>query len=184
MDLEKRLDIYKAEYYFQIDFKEKLYARLAIYAVLLTGCITANITMFDILKTTPKLVLVFCSLLTVAMLISLFFTLYGFYSLSHIKVDHWTNTPNDMEAQRNRIEQHFIDHTQNIIQRQNLESMKQEYVKEEFTIYLVEQFSQCATIIRDNNVYRQRWLVRIMSCTYAVLIITGILGFIYLIKKI
>ena len=49
MNLEKRLEIYKAEYYFQIDFKEKLYARMAIYAVLITGCITANITMFDTL---------------------------------------------------------------------------------------------------------------------------------------
>ncbi len=59
MNLEKRLEIYKAEYYFQIDFKEKLYARMAIYAVLITGCITANITMFDTLILNSEMLLTF-----------------------------------------------------------------------------------------------------------------------------
>ncbi|ANC35477.1 hypothetical protein MJ012_09980 [Acinetobacter baumannii] len=184
MNLEKRLEIYKAEYYFQIDFKEKLYARMAIYAVLITGCITANITMFDTLILNSEMLLTFFIFLWEVMIVLLIFTLYGFYCLSHIKLDSWTNTSSDMENYRNVLENHYIQHSQTTIQDPNFETEKQEYVNDQYTLYLVEQYSQCATVIRDNNIYRQRWLLKIMSCTYALLILTGILGCIYLIVKI
>lgn len=183
MDLEKRLEIYKAEYYFQIDFKEKLYARMAIYAVLITACITANITMFDTLILNSKMLLTLCIFLWGAMILLLIFTLYGFYCLSHIKLDSWTNTSADMEKYRNELEIHYIRHNQNT-HNPNFELEKQEYIDDEYTIYLVTQFSECSTVIRDNNIYRQRWLLQIMSCTYAQLVFTGILGFIYLAAKI
>lgn len=184
MDLEKRLDIYKAEYYFQIDFKEKLYARLAIYAVLITACITANITMFDALILNFGILLTWCIFFWAVMIILLFLTLLCFYCQSHTKLDNWTNTPSDMESYRNTLENHFITHSQNIIPNTNFEIDKQNYVNDEYTIYLVDQYSQCSTIIRDNNIYRQRWLLKIMSLTYAQLVITGILGFIYLLTKV
>ncbi|EXB50091.1 hypothetical protein J540_2262 [Acinetobacter baumannii 1440422] len=89
-----------------------------------------------------------------------------------------------MENYRNVLENHYIQHSQTTIQDPNFETEKQEYVNDQYTLYLVEQYSQCATVIRDNNIYRQRWLLKIMSCTYALLILTGILGCIYLIVKI
>lgn len=184
MYLEKRLEIYKSEYYFQIDFKEKLYSRMAIYAVLITACITANITMFDTLILNSEYVLTLCIFFWQLMVIFLGYILYGFVCLSHIKQDSWTNTPSDMENYRNTLENHFKQHTANNILRSNIDEEMHLYVNEMFTIYLVEQYSQCAIVIRDNNIYRQRWLLKIMSNTYALLVLTGILGFIYLIIKI
>lgn len=184
VDLEKRLEIYKSEYYFQIDFKEKLYSRMAIYIVLISACITANITMFDTLILNSELLLTICIYLWELMIVFLIFVLYGFFCLSHIKQDNWINTANDMENYRNTLENHFKTHTKDKILKKNIDIEMYEYVNDQFKIYLVEQYSTCATVIRDNNIYRQRWLLKIMSCTYAILLVTGILGSVYLIVKI
>lgn len=184
MDIEKRLEIYKSEYYFQIDFKEKLYARMAIYAVLVTACITSNITMFDILITSSGYLLTFTIFLWELTILILLYLLYGFFCLSHIKLDSWTNTASDMENYRNILEAHFDKHTNLTESDTNYNSKKVEYINDEFLIYLVSQYSICSTIIRDNNIYRQRWLLKIMSCTYILLILTGVLGCIYLSSKV
>lgn len=48
MDLETRLNFYKSDYYFHIDFKEKMYARMVLFSVFITACITANFSMHDV----------------------------------------------------------------------------------------------------------------------------------------
>lgn len=184
MELEKRLEIYKTEYYFQIDFKEKLYSRMAIYGVLITACVTANITMFDSLIQTSNITLTFCIYFWELIIIFLIYILYGFISLSHIKQDSWINTNSDMENYRNILEDHFIQHAKPLIPEKEFEDKLAEYVNDQFIIYLVEQYSFCSSVTRDNNIYRQRWLLRIMSSTYALLFFTGILGCIYLITKV
>lgn len=184
MDLDKRLEIYKAEYYFQVDFKEKLYARMAIYAVLITACITANVTMFDTLIKSTEIYLIFAIFLWEILACVLIFILYGFYCVSHIKVDNWINTNSDMENYRNIIALHYDEHTKPSRLKLLLSNNRKKYIDEQFQLYLVEQYSSCSTIIRDNNVYRQRWLSRIMSGTYLLLLITAILGILYLINKI
>lgn len=184
MDLEKRLEIYKTEYYLQVDLKEKLYARMAIYAVLITACITANVTMFDILIKSSKISLISTIFLWEILICILIFILYGFYCVSHIKVDNWINTNSDMENYRNIIAQHYDQHAKPSLLNFFLSDNRKKYVDEQFLLYLVQQYSSCSTIIRDNNIYRQRWLSRIMSATYALLLITAILGILFLINKI
>lgn len=184
MDLEKRLEIYKSDYYFQIDFKEKLYARMAIYTVLITGCITANISMFEGITQSSGWYLTFSIFLWEILLITLIYILYGFLCISHIKVDSWVNTNNDMENYRNILTRHYEVYATPSSNRRTDEKNKISYTNEQFIIYLVEQYASCSTVIRDNNVYRQRWLTRIMSSTYTLLIITGVIGTIFLQDKI
>lgn len=184
MNLDKRLDIYRTEYYVQIELKEKLYARLAIYAVLITACITANITMFDKLIDNSGLLLTVIIFLWEIEIVVLILILYGFLCVSHIKQDKWVNTSNDMEQYRNTIADHFDQYSNHLATQTDIAEQKSIYVDEQFSLYLVSQYSSCATVIRDNNVYRQRWLSWIMSFTYLLLLSTGILGILFLINKI
>lgn len=179
MQLKDRVDIYKNEYYFQVDFKEKIYTRITLYAVLVTACITGNFSIFkDLCDFLPKLTLLICNvwILEIGLLV---FILYGLYSISHIKEDLWVNTAVNMENYRNTLKQHFNQHATT-----PTPAEEDEYLEDNFSIYLIGQYSTCSSVIRENNIYRQKWLGKIILSTYALLLLTGILGIITLLPKI
>lgn len=179
MDLEKRLEIYRSEYNLQLDFKEKIYARMTIFSAFIMASITGHITMVEPLLKLSGLQLTIVIFIWEICLILLCFILYGLICLTLIKVDQWVNSNVDMENHRETLRIHYKKYSlSNDLNKEN------EYVDSQFLLYMVQQYSFCSSIIRTNNVYRQMWLFRIIVSTYILLFLTGIIGIFYVVEKI
>lgn len=180
MDLEKRIELYKAEYLFQIDMKEKIYTRMAIFSVFITACITANFTMFDeLLKLTPRL-LAFVTGLWVISGLTLIYVIYAFMQISAFKQDRLVNSNLEMEAYRVVLENHFNSQIQQIDPTLTSEI----YVAEQFNGYLKDQYATCASTFYLNNVDRQEKLTRIANCSYILLGLTLIVSVFFITQKL
>jgi hypothetical protein len=178
MDLEKRLDIYRADYFFHIDFKEKIYTRMAIFSVFITAGITANFSMQD------ELMKLGCSQLTIIIIfwlisaLILVFIIYAFFCITSLKSDELVNSNSEMESYRDTLRQHYISYAPNAT-----ETEINDYINEQFLIYLISQYSSCSTICFENNVYRQKWLARLAISSYLLLIITFVVSMFFLYQK-
>lgn len=176
-NIVKRMEMYRSEYYFQLELKEKLFSRLTIYSAFIMACITSNIA---IVETLIKLdgwrltFVVFFWEISVTLLICI---LYGLVCFTLIKVDNWVNSNTDMENYRITLRNHFQKHVHGT-------DSEEDYVNEQFLIYLTTQYAHCSTIVRTNNIYRQQWIARIVFLTYCLVICTFLNGLIYIIEKI
>lgn len=180
MDIEDRLNLYKTDYLFQIDMKEKIYTRMAIFSVFITACITANFTMFDALlklsQTQLALVVgmwIFCLFYLVAIIIN-------FYGISKHKYDKLVNSNIEMEQYRIVLKDHFTANSITPPSQQEIE----EYVKEQFNLYLIKQYAECSSAYYLNNVDRQTKLTKIASSSYSILVLTLIVSLFYVGHKL
>lgn len=180
MDIEDRLNLYKTDYLFQIDMKEKIYTRMAIFSVFITACITANFTMFDALlklsQTQLALVVgmwIFCLFYLVAIIIN-------FYGISKHKYDKLVNSNIEMEQYRIVLKNHFTANSTTPPSQQEIE----EYVKEQFNLYLIKQYAECSSAYYLNNVDRQTKLTKIASSSYSILVLTLIVSLFYVGHKL
>ncbi|WP_417211912.1 hypothetical protein [Acinetobacter venetianus] len=180
MDLEKRLELYKAEYFFQIDMKEKIYTRMAIFSVFITACITANFTMLDeLLKLSPKL-LAFVTALWVISGLTLIYIIYAFVQISAFKKDFLVNSNLEMEKYRTTLENHFTSNIHPL----NPALTSEIYVSEQFNEYLKDQYATCASTFYLNNVDRQEKLTGLANCSYILLGLTLIISIFFITQKL
>lgn len=179
MDLEKRLDIYRSDYFFHIDFKEKIYTRMAIFSVFITAGITANFSMQDELMKLGYAQLTILVILWLIGALILVFIIYAFFCITSLKSDELVNSNSEMESYRNTLRQHYIRYAPNAT-----EAEINNYIDEQFLIYLISQYSGCSTICFENNVYRQKWLARLAISSYLLLIITFVVSMFFLYQKI
>lgn len=178
MDLDKRLDTYRSDYFFHIDFKEKIYARMVLFSVFITACITANFSMQNELIKLACLQLTLVSLIWVVSALILIFVIFTFICITSLKADEWVNSNAEMETYRNTLRQHYIDNLPNAS-----EVEIDEYVNDQFSIYLIDQYSCCSTIINENNIYRQKRLSHLTVSTYLLLISTFIVSLFFVYQK-
>lgn len=180
MNLERRLELYKAEYLFQIDMKEKIYTRMAIFSVFITACITANFTMFDeLLKLSPR-ILAFVSGLWVISGITLVYVIYAFMQISAFKRDSLVNSNLEMENYRVVLENHFKSE----IQQTNPTLNSELYVADQFNEYLKNQYAICSSTFYLNNVDRQEKLTRIANCSFILFGLTLFISVFFITKKL
>lgn len=176
-NLIKRMEMYRSDYYFQLELKEKLFSRLTIYSAFIMACITSNIAIVETLINLNgwKLTYVlFFWEISISLLICIF---YGLVCFTLIKVDNWVNSNTDMENYRITLSEHFQKYFQEI-------DGEEEYVNEQFLLYLTTQYAHCSSIVRTNNIYRQQWIARIVFLTYCLVLCTFLNGLIYIIEKV
>lgn len=178
MDLEKRLDIYKTDYLFQIDLKEKIYTRMALFSVFITASITANFSMQDELIKLSSWQISTVVFLWIIGAIILLYIMYSFFNITTLKTDKLVNSSTEMENYRNTLRDHYIKHTQNISD-QELNN----YIDEQFKIYLLGQYSYCSSIFNENNIFRQQRVSKIAICSYILLIITFCVSLFFVFHK-
>jgi hypothetical protein len=180
MDLEKRLELYKAEYFFQIDMKEKIYTRMAIFSVFITACITANFTMLDeLLKLSPRLLAIVIGLWIISGL-TLIYVVYAFVQISAFKQDNLVNSNLEMEDYRVVLENHFTTRIQPL----NPSLTSEIYVSEQFNEYLKNQYAACSSTFYLNNVDRQEKLTGLANCSYILLGLTLIISVFFITQKL
>lgn len=178
MNLQKRLEIYRADYFFHIDFKEKIYARMVLFSVFITACLTANFSMQE------TLVEMGCTQLTIIMMIWLLgalilvFVIYNFICITSLRADEWVNSNSEMETYRETLRQHFIANSQN-----PTEDEINNYVNDQFSIYLIGQYAGCSSIFNENNIFRQKSLSKLAMSTYILLILTFIVSLFFVYQK-
>lgn len=180
MDLEKRLELYKAEYLFQIDMKEKIYTRMAIFSVFITACITANFTMFDALLELSQTQLALVIGLWIFCLFYLVSIIINFYGISKNKYDKLVNSNIEMEQYRIDLKNHFTTNSATPPSQQEIEK----YVREQFNLYLIKQYAECSSAYYLNNVDRQTKLTKIASSSYSILVLTLIVSLFYVGHKL
>ncbi len=179
MDLEKRIDLYKSDYLFHIDFKEKIYARMVLFSVFITACITSNFTMQDTLMKLN------CSQMTIVFILwgisslILIFVIINFVCITSLKSDEWVNSNAEMETYRETLRNHFISNCTNTPSNDDVEK----YVNEQFSIYLIDQYSSCSTILNENNIFRQKRLSHLAVATYILLVLTFIISLFFIFQK-
>lgn len=179
MDLEKRLEMYRSDYFFHIDFKEKIYTRMALFSVFITACITANFSMQEELMKLGCMQLSIVIILWVAAALVLAFVIYALFCITNLKSDELVNSNSEMENYRNTLRQHYISHFPDAT-----EQAVNTYIDDHFLIYLTSQYSSCSAIFYENNVYRQKWLARLAVSSYLLLILTFIVSMFFLYQKI
>lgn len=178
MEIEERLNIYRSDYLFHIDFKEKIYARMMFFTVFITACITANFSMqneISKLGCFQQSLLLLCWVIGAIILI---FAIYSFYCITNLKSDEWVNSNSEMETYRQTLRQHYINYNSNAT-----EDEINTYVSQQFSIYLTEQYMKCSTILYENNIFRQKCLARFAVSTYLLLAITFIVSLVFMYQK-
>lgn len=184
MELESRLDLYKTEYLFQIDMKEKIYTRMAIFSVFITGSITANFTMMDSLLKLPQTQLAIVVGLWIFSLFILIRIIVNIYAISKSKYDKLVNSNDEMEQHRATLKNHFITHSTTPPNSSSYVQEMDEYVNEQFKLYLVKQYAECSSAYFLNNVDRQTKLTRIAGYSYLILILTLIVSMFFIFQKL
>lgn len=179
MCLKERLDRYRTDYFFQIDLKEKIYARMVIFSVFITASITANFGMLDVLVKIPCIFLTIVCLIWIFGGIILVYIIYNFICITNLKADQWVNSNAEMETYREILDKHFRHYSSN-----PSENEVKNYVDEQFLIYLVDQYSRCSSIYNENNIYRQKRLSILANCTYLLLTLTFIVSLCFIYHQI
>ena len=59
----------------------------------------------------------------------------------------------------------------------------EKYVNEQFSIYLIDQYSSCSTILNENNIFRQKRLSHLAVATYILLVLTFIVSLFFIFQK-
>ncbi len=178
INLEKRLEMYRLDYFFHIDFKEKIYARMVLFSVFITACITANFSMQDVLIKIGCIRLI-VMIIWIFSAVILIFVIFKCISITSLKSDEWVNSNAEMESYRDILRQHFINHTHLPPNEERINK----YVNEQFTIYLIDQYSRCSTILNENNIYRQKCLSHLAISTYLLLILTFTVSLFFIYQK-
>lgn len=179
MDLEKRIDLYKSDYFFHIDFKEKIYARMVLFSVFITACITANFTMQEVLMKLNCYQITLVFILWVVSALILIFVIFNFICITSLKADEWVNSNAEMETYRDTLRNHFVNNSHP----SPSEADTEKYVNEQFSIYLIDQYSRCSSIFNENNIFRQKRLSHLAVATYILLVITFIVSLFYIYQK-
>lgn len=178
MNLEKRLDIYRSDYFFHIDFKEKIYARMMLFSVFITACITANFSMQNELIKMGCMQLAIVYMIWGAASLVLFLVIYNFICITNLKADEWVNSNSEMETYRETLKQHFVTYAP-----APTELETEEYVDEKFTIYLIDQYSRCSSIFNENNIFRQKRLSILAIYAYLLLVLTFLVSLFFVYQK-
>lgn len=173
MILQDRLQLYKEAYYFQLDFKEKLYARLNIILVLIIACITGLLATLTFLKNLGPCLSIWMNIIFFLALCCFILTLFFFYRLSHVKTDHLLPVPNDIETYRLTLIDHFKQYAIN-----PTEEEETEYLETELQKFFVEKFSFTASENQINNEYRSKCINRIYFLTFALTVLVLLAGMI------
>lgn len=184
MDLEKRIDLYRTEYLFQIDMKEKIYTRMAIFSVFITGCITANFTMLDSLLKLPQTQLAIVVGFWIWSLWILISIIMNIYAISGSKYDKLVNSNGEMEQHRVALKKHFINNTVTPSNDPSYTQEIEEYVNKQFKLYLVELYAECSSAYFLNNVDRQTKLTKIAGYSYLILVFTLIVSMFFIFQKL
>ena len=179
-----RLEFYKAEYLFQIDMKEKIYTRMAIFSVFITGCITANFTMLDSLLKLSQINLALIVGLWIFCLLFLISIIFNFYSISKSKSDKLVNSNEEMEKYRETLRNHFIANTATPVTHSDYLLEVDNYVDEQFQQYLIKQYAESSSAYYLNNVDRQTRLTKIATSSYTILILTLIVSMFFIFQKL
>lgn len=108
----------------------------------------------------------------------LIYVIFNFICITNLKSDEWVNSNAEMETYRDTLHHHISTYAPNYSEQEI-----DDYVNEQFTIYLISQYSRCSTIYNENNVYRQKRLTYLAISTYTLLVLTFIVSLFFVYQK-
>lgn len=165
MDILERITLYKDNYKYELELKDKLYTRLAAVAVVFTACLStqsSNVTYIKELVSPSIIFLLF--FLGYSIFCVLAFIVYAGCFI-HQKTDELVASSTDVENYHTQLVNYYDLYTTQL----NLET---DFVKNHMNEYLASTYAFCSTRNYDNNVYRMHCLNRMYILTIAMVICT------------